>query len=126
MLWLTQHVSFLQPLCNSWRVGALVLPLQFWYWRWKLNCPIFKPSWRSHAKAVATSAACGLPIAIAGAIGFMWFGAKEHISVPNTIGYIHIYAFIGISVMSFVTAKLGAKVAHALSPQMLKNALLAC
>ena len=72
-------------------------------------------------KAVATSAACGLPIAIAGAIGFMWFGAKEHISVPNTIGYIHIYAFIGISVMSFVTAKLGAKVAHALSPQMLKK-----
>ena len=86
----------------------------------KFNRSIFKPSWRGHAKAVATSAACGLPIAVAGAIGFMWFGAKEQISVPNTIGYVHIYAFIGISVMSFVTAKFGAKVAHALSPQMLK------
>ncbi|MBP8005981.1 MAG: sulfite exporter TauE/SafE family protein [Acinetobacter sp.] len=72
-------------------------------------------------KAVATSAACGLPIAAAGAIGFMWFGAKEQINVPNTIGYVHIYAFLGISVMSFITAKVGAKVAHRLSPAMLKK-----
>lgn len=71
--------------------------------------------------AVATSAACGLPIAIAGAIGFMWFGSNEPIHVPNVIGYVHIYAFIGISVMSFITAKFGAKVAHALSPVVLKR-----
>lgn len=72
-------------------------------------------------KAVATSAACGLPIAVAGALGFMWFGAKQQIDVPNTIGYVHIYAFLGISVMSFITAKFGAKVAHRLSPAMLKK-----
>lgn len=72
-------------------------------------------------KAVGTSAACGLPIAIAGAIGFMIFGMQTEVNVPNTIGFIHIYAFIGISVMSFFTAKLGAKTAHALSPAMLKK-----
>ncbi|EKU55087.1 sulfite exporter TauE/SafE [Acinetobacter sp. WC-323] len=72
-------------------------------------------------KAVATSAACGLPIAVAGALGFMWFGAKEQVNVPNTIGYVHVYAFLGISVMSFITAKFGAKVAHRLSPAMLKK-----
>lgn len=72
-------------------------------------------------KAVATSAACGLPIAVAGALGFMWFGAKEQVEVPNTIGYVHVYAFLGISVMSFITAKFGAKVAHRLSPAMLKK-----
>lgn len=72
-------------------------------------------------KAVATSAACGLPIAVAGALGFMWFGAKAQVSVPNSIGYIHIYAFLGISLMSFITAKFGAKVAHQLSPAMLKK-----
>jgi uncharacterized membrane protein YfcA len=55
----------------------------------------------------------------------MWFGAKEQINVPNTIGYIHIYAFLGISAMSFITAKLGAKVAHRLSAAMLKNVLQA-
>ena len=72
-------------------------------------------------KAVATSAACGLPIAVAGALGFMFFGAKAHGNIENAIGYVHIYAFIGISVMSFITAKIGAKVAHALSPAMLKK-----
>lgn len=80
-------------------------------------------------KAVATSAACGLPIAIAGALGFMWFGAKNAVTTPNTLGYVHIYAFIGISVMSFITAKIGAKVAHKLSPSMLKKCfagLLSC
>lgn len=72
-------------------------------------------------KAVGTSAACGLPIAIAGALGFMFFGMKAEINVPNTMGYIHIYAFLGISIMSFMTAKFGAKAAHALSPSMLKK-----
>ncbi|SNU13235.1 Sulfite exporter TauE/SafE [Acinetobacter johnsonii] len=72
-------------------------------------------------KAVATSAACGLPIAVAGALGFMWFGHRAEVNVPNTIGYIHVYAFFGIAVMSFITAKFGAKVAHRLSPAMLKK-----
>ena len=72
-------------------------------------------------KAVGTSAACGLPIAIAGALGFMIFGMQQQVNVPNTIGFVHIYAFLGISIMSFFTAKLGAKVAHILSPQLLKK-----
>lgn len=72
-------------------------------------------------KAVGTSAACGLPIAIAGALGFMIFGMQQDINVPNTIGFVHIYAFLGIGSMSFFTAKLGAKVAHILSPQLLKK-----
>ena len=72
-------------------------------------------------KAVGTSAACGLPIAIAGALGFMFFGMQQQVDVPNTIGFVHIYAFLGISIMSFFTAKLGAKVAHILSPELLKK-----
>ena len=72
-------------------------------------------------KAVGTSAACGLPIAIAGALGFMIFGLQEDVNVPNTIGFVHIYAFLGIASMSFFTAKVGAKVAHILSPELLKK-----
>ncbi len=72
-------------------------------------------------KAVGTSAACGLPIAIAGALGFMFFGMQQQVQVPNTIGFVHIYAFLGISIMSFFTAKVGAKVAHILSPELLKK-----
>ena len=80
-------------------------------------------------KAVGTSAACGLPIAIAGALGFMLFGMNAQVNVPNTIGYVHVYAFLGISIMSFFTAKFGAKAAHALSPAVLKKCfavLLVC
>lgn len=72
-------------------------------------------------KAVGTSAACGLPIAIAGALGYMVFGTQADIDVPNTIGFVHIYAFLGIGSMSFFTAKVGAKVAHMLSPALLKK-----
>lgn len=86
-----------------------------------LTVPYLNRSGVVMQKAVATSAACGLPIALAGALGFMWFGKQAEVAVPNTIGYVHIYAFIGISVMSFITAKLGAKVAHLLSPAMLKR-----
>lgn len=72
-------------------------------------------------RAVATSAACGFPIALAGALGFIWFGSQQSQTIDGAIGYVHVYAFIGISVMSFLTAKIGAKVAHQLSPMMLKK-----
>ena len=72
-------------------------------------------------RAVATSAACGLPIAVAGALGFMWFGAQNTQPIAHAIGYVHLYAFVGISLMSFITAKIGAKVAHALSATKLKK-----
>ncbi len=72
-------------------------------------------------KAVGTSAACGLLIAIAGALGYMVFGTQAQIDVANTIGFVHIYTFLGISIMSFFIAKIGAKVAHILSPALLKK-----
>ncbi|WP_445115040.1 sulfite exporter TauE/SafE family protein [Acinetobacter sp. WZC-1] len=72
-------------------------------------------------KAVATSAACGFPIAVAGALGSMFFGAQQHVEIKNAIGYVQIHAFLGIGVMSFITAKLGVAVAHALSSVMLKK-----
>lgn len=72
-------------------------------------------------QAVATSAACGFPIAIAGAVGFVVFGATLAAPIPGAIGYVHIYAFLGISSMSFVMAKLGAQLAHQLSAQRLKQ-----
>lgn len=71
--------------------------------------------------AVATSSACGVPIAIMGAVGYLWFGSQQQINIANTIGYVHIYAFLGISIASFITAKLGVRVAHLLSPVKLKK-----
>lgn len=75
-------------------------------------------------QAVGTSAACGLPIAIAGALGFVWFGqANDAIgSIEGLVGFVHIWAFITISILSFIMAKVGAKLAHKLPAQTLKRA----
>ena len=77
--------------------------------------------------AVGTSAACGLPIASAGVIGFLVFGqfidASVKESLPNgIIGFVHIYAFISVSLASFFTARIGAKIAHKLPAKTLKKA----
>lgn len=77
--------------------------------------------------AVGTSAACGLPIASAGVIGFLVFGQFVDDSVkealPNgIIGFVHIYAFIALSSTSFFTARIGAKIAHKLPAATLKKA----
>lgn len=72
-------------------------------------------------QAVGTSAACGLPIAIAGALGFAWFG-QDVVNLPKgTIGFVHIIGFFCISAASFITAKFGAKLAHQLPAATLKK-----
>ncbi|MCK0162081.1 sulfite exporter TauE/SafE family protein [Allomuricauda sp. F6463D] len=77
--------------------------------------------------AVGTSAACGLPIASAGAIGFLVFGQFLDASIKETLpngvfGFVHVYAFICVSLASFFTAPIGAKLAHKLPAATLKKA----
>lgn len=72
-------------------------------------------------KAIATSAACGLPIAIAGTLGFMISGWNQ-VTLPNhSIGYIHIPSLLGIVSSSILFAPLGAKLAHSLPVVFLKR-----
>lgn len=73
-------------------------------------------------KAVGTSAACGLPIALAGAAGFLLFGEATKTGVAGTIGFVHAGAFLCISVASFLCAKVGAAIAHRLPASTLKRA----
>lgn len=72
-------------------------------------------------KAVGTSAACGLLISIVASIGFIGFGAQKSSAIPGAIGYVNLYAFLGISLMSFMTARLGAKAANTLPAGLLKK-----
>lgn len=89
-----------------------------------LTVPYLSSSGVPMKQAVGTSAACGLPIAVAGAIGFMWFGrgVVSEFDVAGTVGFVHIGAFVTISVVSFAMAKVGAKLAHVLPAQVLKRA----
>ena len=71
--------------------------------------------------AVATSAAIGLPIAVAGVTGFIITGwGVEHRPVMS-LGFVNIPAFLSIVVASFLFAPLGAKITHQISPQRLKK-----
>lgn len=72
-------------------------------------------------QAVATSAAVGLPIAIAAGLGFVWSGwGAEGLPVWSS-GFLYWPAFIGIVLMSVLTAPLGARWAHQLPASALKR-----
>jgi uncharacterized membrane protein YfcA len=70
--------------------------------------------------AVASSAACGFPIALAGTLGYVWAG--RGVQLPGgTIGYIYLPALACISAASVLTAPWGARIAHALPRRTLQS-----
>lgn len=72
-------------------------------------------------EAVATSSACGLPIALAGATGFLIMGWSEPRLPALATGYLYWPAFAGIGVASVLFAPLGAKLAHTLPVATLRK-----
>jgi uncharacterized protein len=72
-------------------------------------------------QAVATSAACGLPIALAGTLGFIVTGWSNPDLPAWSLGYVYGPALAGIAVVSMLSAPLGAKLAHTLPTGTLKK-----
>lgn len=75
--------------------------------------------------AVATSAALGFPIALAGTVGYIVSGWNLAELPPGTFGFIYLPALVVISIASVFTAPLGARAAHALNVKQLKRAFAA-
>ena len=72
-------------------------------------------------KAVATSSACGLPIAVAGTITMIITG-WDHPRLPDgTSGYVYWPAAVMISIASVCAAPLGARLTHVLPVDILKR-----
>jgi uncharacterized membrane protein YfcA len=87
--------------------GALTGPWQMWHG--------VRPQ-----QAVATSAACGYPIALAGTAAFVLLGWQE--GVPGqALGYVHGPAFAGIALTSALAAPLGAATVHRLQPLLVRR-----
>ncbi len=63
-------------------------------------------------RAVATSSACGLPIALAGSLGFVITGWGQETLPAGSLGYVYMPAAIGIAIISMVFAPIGAWLAH--------------
>ena len=88
--------------------GAVSVPYMVW-----CNVPVHR--------AIGTSAAIGLPIAISGTIGFLFNGWGNELLPDFSVGYIYLPALVGIAAVSILTAPLGAKLAHSLPVGKLKK-----
>lgn len=75
--------------------------------------------------AVATSAALGFPIALAGTVGYIVAGWSLHDMPPGTLGFLYLPAVLTLAAASVVTAPLGARLAHRLNVVQLKR-VFAC
>ncbi len=71
-------------------------------------------------KAIATAAACGLPIAVAGSFTYVLMGWNVE-GLPAALGFVHLPALLGVVVTSVLFAPLGARLAHRLSGPALKR-----
>jgi len=73
--------------------------------------------------AVATSAGLGVPITIAGTIGYMLAGLPHQaLTPPLCIGFVSLLAVAVMAPVSSFTAAYGARLAHALSKRRLEIA----
>lgn len=72
--------------------------------------------------AVATAAACGYPIALAGTIGFIGLGWDTPVPGVKTIGYVHLEALAGIAVFSVLAAPISAWAVHKSPPHQVRRA----
>lgn len=72
--------------------------------------------------AIGTSAALGLPIAVAGTVGYVVAGWGQTGLPSYSLGYIYLPAFAGVAIMTMLIAPLGAKMAHRLPVKPLKRA----
>ena len=68
-------------------------------------------------RAVATSAACGLPIALTGSFAYLLMGGNGGLAAAT--GFVYWPAFVSIAAASVIAAPLGAKLAHWLPVRVL-------
>ncbi len=88
--------------------GTLSVPFMLWH-----NLSLHR--------AIATSSAIGLPIAVAGAAGYVLGGWRAYPLPDYSLGFVYLPALAGIVLGSVLTAPLGARTAHRLPVRPLKR-----
>lgn len=88
--------------------GVLTVPLLLWFGF-------------DMRRAVATSAACGVPIAVAGTCSMIIAGSGVAGLAPGSTGYVYWPAALSIALSSVLLAPLGARLAHRLPVTTLRR-----
>jgi uncharacterized membrane protein YfcA len=88
--------------------GSLTVPLLVWLG----VAPV---------RAVGTSSACGVAIALASAAGYIGLGPPTGSLPAGSVGYVYLPAAAGIAVASILVAPWGTRLAHRLSGGALKR-----
>ncbi len=86
-----------------------------------LSVPFLRRCNLTMGQAVGTSAACGLPIAIVGALSNIFFGQGHPLLPEMSSGFVYWPAFFGIILTSIVFARQGARLAHNIPPDRLQK-----
>lgn len=73
-------------------------------------------------RAVATSAAQGFPLALAGSLSFAWQGWGNALLPDMSSGFVYWPAFAGLVICSAPATRIGAKLAHQLPAEKLQKA----
>ena len=86
-----------------------------------LFTPYFTASGMEPKQAIGTSAAIGLPVSIAGALGYVWEGHGVDLG-QWMLGYVNVPALAALVIGTLVTVRFGVAVAHRLPARMLAGA----
>jgi uncharacterized membrane protein YfcA len=87
--------------------GSLTVPWLLWHGR-------------QVQQTIATAAACGYPIALAGTISFVILG-QQNTELDSASGYVHLPAFLGVVLFSTMAAPLGAAAVHNSPPLLVRR-----
>ena len=88
--------------------GSMSVPFMSW-------CNVPMP------RAIATSAALGWPIAVAGAVGYVISGWHAPDLPPGAVGFVYLPGLFTLSVVTVLVAPQGARLAHRLPVSRLKK-----
>ena len=88
--------------------GSMSVPFMSW-------CNVPMP------RAIATSAALGWPIAVAGAVGYVISGWHAPDLPPGAVGFVYLPGLLALSVVTVLVAPQGARLAHRLPVSRLKK-----
>jgi uncharacterized protein len=91
-------------------IGGAVLSIAFLMW-----CGL------TMHRAIGTASAIGVPLAIAGTLGFIVTGLTDNTMPAWSLGYVYLPAFAAIAATSMFLAPVGARLAHRLPVKTLKK-----